>query len=287
MAWYTARSALAALTLLATGASPGQDRPTPEPVAGVYAGAREEMVRQVRRELRHAGLREDDRLRAILEVIGRLPRELYVPPDQRASAYRPAALPIGHGQTISDAFIMAYMTRRLDLRPRDRVLEIGTGSGYQAAILGSLVDQVYTIEIVPELAERAAATLRQQGFRNVRVRQGDGYAGWPEAAPFDAIIVTAGAARIPPALFAQLRPGGIMIIPLGPHWADRRMTLVRKTRGGRAQIRACGWVMFVPFVGAAQEREPGAPPVRRERSTAHCRALLGQRSNLVVPAPGR
>jgi protein-L-isoaspartate(D-aspartate) O-methyltransferase len=239
------------------------------------------MVTQLRRELGEAGLHDDARLRAILEVIGRLPRELYVPPDQRASAYRSFSLPIGHGQTISDAFIMAYMTRRLNLRRQDRVLEIGTGSGYQAAILGSLVDSVYTIEIVPELAHRAAATLREQGFRNVEVRLGDGYAGWPDSAPFDAIIVTAGALRIPPALFAQLRPGGRMIIPLGPNWADQRMTLITRTPGGLARIEACGWVMFVPFVGEAQLPEPGAPGIRPGRRAGRCADSLGIR---VVPA---
>jgi protein-L-isoaspartate(D-aspartate) O-methyltransferase len=242
-----------------------------------FGDARARMVAQVRAELIGARVRDDARLAAILRVLGRLPREDFVPADQRASAYAPSPVPIGHGQTMSDAFTMAYMTHALELRPGDRVLEIGTGSGFQAAILGSLVAQVHTIEIVPELAQRAAAMLLAHGFANVSVRQGDGYAGWPEAAPFDAIMVTAGAARIPPALLAQLRPGGRMILPLGPNWAQQQMTLVRKRRNGRIEIRSCGWVTFVPFVGEAQRREPGASPVRDRRPGPRCRAPVSAR----------
>jgi protein-L-isoaspartate(D-aspartate) O-methyltransferase len=251
--------------------------PAAQPGPDIEAGPRARMVAQVRAELRGAGVRDDARLRAILRILGRLPREAYVPADQRASAYASGPVPIGHGQTISDPFIMAYMTHALDLRPGDRVLEIGTGSGYQAAILGSLVAQVYTIEIVPELARQASAVLQGQGFRNVSVRLGDGYAGWPEAAPFDAIIVTAGAVRIPPALVAQLRPGGRMILPLGPNWAQQQMTMVRKGRDGRILVRSCGWVAFVPFVGEAQRPEPGAPPVLERRLSPQCREPIGAR----------
>ena len=241
-----------------------------------FAAQRAEMVADVRARLRGAHVRDDARLRAILEILGRLPREAFVPVEQRALAYTAGPVPIGHGQTMSDAFIMAYMTHALALKPGDRVLEIGTGSGYQAAILGALVREVHTIEIVPELAEHAAATLRAQGFGNVTVRQGDGYAGWPEAAPFDAIIVTAGAARIPPALVAQLRPGGRIILPLGPNWAEQQMTLVRKGRDGRIDVRSCGWVAFVPFVGEAQRPEPAASPVWGRRLSPRCNAPIGQ-----------
>jgi protein-L-isoaspartate(D-aspartate) O-methyltransferase len=177
------------------------------------------------------------------------------------------------------------MVQALDLRGGERVLEIGTGSGYQAAILGSLGMQVYTIEIVPELARQAAAVLREQGFRNVSARQGDGYAGWPEAAPFDAIIVTAGAVRIPPALIAQLRPGGRMILPFGPNWAEQQMTMVRKGRDGRLRVTSCGWVSFVPFVGEAQRPEPGAPQVWGRRLSARCRVPLGPQFQLGSPGP--
>jgi protein-L-isoaspartate(D-aspartate) O-methyltransferase len=252
-----------------------QPEPAAQPGPATFAAARAQMVGRVRAELRRAHVREDARLRAILQIVGRLPREAFVPADQRASAYAPRPVPIGRGQTISDAFIMVYMTHALELRPGDRVLEIGTGSGYQAAILGALADRVYTIEIVPELAERAAAVLRAQGLGNVSVRQGDGYAGWPEAAPFDAIIVTAGAARIPPALIAQLRPGGRMILPLGPNWAEQQMTMVRKDHDGRIHVRSCGWVAFVPFVGEAQRPEPGAPASWGRRSRPRCREPIG------------
>jgi protein-L-isoaspartate(D-aspartate) O-methyltransferase len=248
---------------------------TAQPAPDAFAAARANMVAGVRAKLRAARVRDDASLRAILRVLARLRREAFVPTDQRASAYAPRPVPIGHDQTMSDAFIMAYMTHALDPRPGERVLEIGTGSGYQAAILASLGARVHTIEIVPELARQAQATLRAQGFRDVLVRQGDGYAGWPEAAPFDAIIVTAGAVRIPPALVAQLRPGGRMILPLGPNWAEQQMTMVRKGRDGRIRVRSCGWVAFVPFVGEAQRPEPGAPQVWGRRLAPRCLDPIG------------
>jgi protein-L-isoaspartate(D-aspartate) O-methyltransferase len=256
-----------------------------QPAPDTFAVSRTHMVAQVRAEMHRAHIRDDTRMHAILDVLGRLPREAFVPADQRASAYAARPVPIGHGQTISDAFIMAYMTHALDLRPGDRVLEIGTGSGYQAAILASLGAQVYTIEIVPELARQAAAVLRDQGFPNVTVRHGDGYVGWPEAAPFDAIIVTAGAVRIPPALIAQLRPGGRMILPLGPNWAEQQMTMVRKGHDGRIRVTSCGWVAFVPFVGEAQRPEPGASQVWGRRLSSRCRESIGTRFQVGNPPP--
>jgi protein-L-isoaspartate(D-aspartate) O-methyltransferase len=267
-----------AATLCLHGASPAQ------PAPDAFAAPRARMVAEVRAALRAAHVRDDNGLRAILQVLARLPREAFVPADQRAVAYAPRPVPIGQGQTMSDAFIMAYMTHALDLRPGERVLEIGTGSGYQAAILSALGVQVYTIEIVPELARQASAVLREQGFGNVSVRQGDGYAGWPEAAPFDAIIVTAGAVRIPPALVAQLRPGGRMILPLGPNWAEQQMTMVRKGGDGRVDVRSCGWVAFVPFVGEAQRPEPGAPSVWGRRLSSQCREPIGARFQFGNPA---
>lgn len=251
---------------------------TPLPTEAVQndpSAARALMVSQVRTQLETHGIHDDRRLRAILAVIGRLPREDFVPETERANAYRGEPLPIGQGQTISDAFTVAYMTHRLRLRPADRVLEVGTGSGYQAAVLASLVHEVYTIEIVPELATRAAQTLRSHGFSNVNTRTGDGYRGWPEAAPFDAIIVTAGAVQIPPALIAQLRPGGRMIIPYGPNWAEQQMTLIRKDRRGRLSVASCGWVSFVPFVGEAQRMPPGSAGIWRRDHPRRCFEPLG------------
>ena len=162
----------------------------------------------------------------------------------------PRPLPIGHDQTISQPFIVALMTHLLAPQPGHIVLEVGTGSGYQAAILSRLVRRVYTIEIVPQLAERAAGQLKALGYANVLVRQGDGYAGWPEHAPFDGIVVTAGAERIPAPLLAQLRPGGRMVIPLGPA-ADQQLVLVTKDKEGRTRQEALLPVRFVPFT-----REP-------------------------------
>ena len=163
-----------------------------------------------------------------------VPRHLLVPAEEEADAYDDTPLPIGHGQTISQPFIVALMTHLLAPRPDHVVLEVGTGSGYQAAILSRLVRQVYSIEIVPQLAERAADRLNALGYANVNVRQGDGYAGWPEHAPFDGIIVTAGAERIPAPLLAQLKPGGRMVIPLGPP-DDQQLVLVTRERGGPDQ----------------------------------------------------
>ena len=269
--------AAALLPIGSSAALPDPARREPVAQGDSFADARVRMVADVRAGLRRAHVRDDARLRAILEILARLPRELFVPPDQRAFAYAPRAVPIGHEQTITDPLITAYMTHALALSPGDRVLEIGTGSGYQAAVLGALVREVHSIEIVPELADRAAATLRAQNYGNVFVRQGDGYQGWPEAAPFDAIIVTAAAVRIPPALIAQLRPGGRMILPLGPNWAEQQMTLVRKRRDGRIIVRSCGWVAFVPFVGEAQRPEPGAPPVWGNRLSPQCHEPLARR----------
>jgi protein-L-isoaspartate(D-aspartate) O-methyltransferase len=276
MAWLSAKSALAAVMMCAGSANciadagVARNAPALSQAPDIYADARQRMVMRVR-----AHLPDDARMRAILQALARLPREAFVPADQRDFAYAPGPVPIGHGQTMSDAFIMAHMTHALNLRPGQRVLEIGTGSGYQAAILASLDLQVYTIEIVPELARQAEAVLRAQGFGNVAVRTGDGYAGWPDAAPFDAIIVTAGAVRIPPALVAQLRPGGRMILPLGPNWAEQQMTLVRMRRDGGIRGRSCGWVAFVPFIGEAQRPEPGAPGVWGRRLAPRCREPIG------------
>jgi len=183
----------------------------------------------------------------VLEAMRTVPRHRFVPPDMVRFAYRDSPLPIGYGQTISQPFIVAYMTEALDVRPDDRVLEIGTGSGYQAAVLSMLAREVYTIEIVPELARRAAATLKELGYANVHVREGDGYAGWPEHAPFQRIMVTAAPEQIPQPLVDQLAPGGRLVIPVGERGGTQWMTVVERTSRGIVQRKTIP-VSFVPFI---------------------------------------
>ena len=186
----------------------------------------------------------------VLAVMGQVPRHEFVPERQRAQAYDDHPLPIGYGQTISQPFIVAFMTEQLEPKPTDRVLEIGTGSGYQAAVLSELVARVYTIEIVDGLATRAAADLKRLGYTNVQVRAGDGYKGWPEAAPFDAIMVTCAPERVPQPLVEQLKDGGRIIIPVGPLW-NQELVLLRK-HGGKLEQHAVLPVRFVPMTGKAQ-----------------------------------
>jgi protein-L-isoaspartate(D-aspartate) O-methyltransferase len=183
----------------------------------------------------------------VLDVMGRVPRHLFVPEAQRAAAYADHPLPIGYEQTISQPYIVAFMTQALDLRPTDKVLEIGTGSGYQAAILGELAGQVYTIEIVAPLAASARALLASLGYRNVHVRAGNGYLGWPEQAPFDRIMVTAAPDEVPPALIAQLKEGGIMAIPVAGG-VFQELRILRKTAKGMETITTLP-VRFVPMTG--------------------------------------
>lgn len=193
----------------------------------------------------------------VLAVVGKVPRHEFVPENLRSQAYADGPLPIGHGQTISQPYIVAFMTEQLEPKPTDRVLEIGTGSGYQAAVLSPLVAEVYTIEIVEILAERARADLKRLGYTNVNVRAGDGYKGWAEAAPFDAIIVTCAPEKVPQPLTDQLKDGGRMIIPVGPIW-DQELILLRK-QGRRLEQRAVLPVRFVPMTGEV-DRTPDAAP---------------------------
>jgi protein-L-isoaspartate(D-aspartate) O-methyltransferase len=188
---------------------------------------------------------------AVMAAMEKVPRERFVPADIERSAYDNRPLPIGKGQTISQPFIVALMTDFLDLKPTDRVLEVGTGSGYQAAVLSLLAREVYTIEIVPELGREAAARLAALGYANVRARVGDGYAGWPEAAPFDAIMVTAGALEVPQPLVDQLKPGGRLVIPVGPQWSGQDLLLIAKDAAGRVSQKSLLAVRFVPLT-----REP-------------------------------
>ena len=182
----------------------------------------------------------------VLDAMRTVPRHRFVPADVAALAYDDRPLPIGNGQTISQPYIVAYMSDLLAIAPHHRVLEIGTGSGYQAAVLAKLAKEVYTVEIVPELAREAAATLKELGFTNVEVREGDGYAGWPERAPFDRIMVTAAPERIPQPLIDQLAPGGRLVIPVGEQHDTQWITVVEKTPQGVIQRKTIP-VAFVPF----------------------------------------
>ena len=190
----------------------------------------------------------------LLAVMNAVPRHSFIPLEDLAWAYADGPLPIGQGQTISQPYIVALMTEALHLKPSDRVLEIGTGSGYQAAVLAELVQSVYSIEIRKPLADMAERRLRELGYRNVQVRYGDGYFGWEAAAPFDAIIVTAAANHIPPPLIKQLKDGGRLILPLGSTFYSQTLTLVTR-RGERLNVEQLGAVAFVPMTGEAQKRK--------------------------------
>jgi len=185
----------------------------------------------------------------VLEAMRRVPRHELVPAELRERAYQDRALPIGHDQTISQPYIVAVMSEALALRPGDRVLEVGTGSGYQAAVLAELCSEVYTIEIVPELAARARTDLTRLGYQNVRVRQGDGYRGWPEYAPFDAVLVAAAPDHVPEALVEQLALGGRLVIPVGGP-AQELVLLTRTEEGVERQTLMP--VLFVPMRGEAE-----------------------------------
>ena len=210
---------------------------------GQNADAARQRLEMVERQIKNRGV-DDAR---VLEAMGAVPREQFVPTELADRAYDDTPLPIGKGQTISQPYIVAYMTETLGARREHRVLEIGTGSGYQAAVLSRLVRDVYTVEIVPELARQSASVLKRLGYKNVHVRAGDGYAGWPEHAPFDRIIVTAAPERIPQPLIDQLAPGGRLVVPVGPQNAAQWMTIVDKTAQGVTERRTIP-VRFVPFV---------------------------------------
>ena len=180
------------------------------------------------------------------------PRHKFVDLNLQDQAYEDHPLPIGHGQTISQPYIVALMTELLELKPGQKVLELGSGSGYQAAVLSGLTTNVYTIEIIQPLYEKALRRLKETGFPEDRVRRGDGYLGWEENAPFDAIIVTAAADHIPPPLLKQLRPGGRMVIPIGPVHATQRLLLVQKDEQGKVKTRSVLTVRFVPLTGAGE-----------------------------------
>jgi protein-L-isoaspartate(D-aspartate) O-methyltransferase len=192
--------------------------------------------------LGHHGLSE-----RILEAMGQTKRHLFIPGRSCSIAYADRPIPIGLGQTISQPFIVALMTQLAEVAPDHVVLEVGTGSGYQAAILAHLARKVCTIEIIPALAEAAAKTLRDLGYDNVSVRLGDGYGGWPECGPFDAIVVTAALGQPPPPLIEQLKVGGRLVMPVGPAYATQHLTVVEKIAPDKTTTRAVALVRFVPF----------------------------------------
>ena len=247
MGVWLPRGALVLSLALAFGAVPGAAAATDD----VYAEARRAMVRQIE-EI--AGIARggdvpgeiDDRVLAAMEAV---PRHELVPEPVRRHAYEDRPLPIGYGQTISQPYIVALMTDLLAVGPDATVLEVGTGSGYQAAVLSGLVDRVYSVEIVEPLAELAARRLTALDYANVAVRAGDGYYGWAEHAPFDAIVVTAAASHVPPPLVEQLRPGARMVIPVGPSFMVQTLMLVEKAADGAVRTRALLPVRFVPLTG--------------------------------------
>jgi len=217
-----------------------------------YLALRENMVRT---QIEARGVKDP----AVLSAMRAVPRHEFVPKGELSLAYDDRPLPIGYGQTISQPYVVATMTEALEVKSSSRVLEIGTGSGYQAAVLSKICSEVYTIEIIKPLAERAALTLERLGFSNVHVKNGDGYYGWQEHAPYDGIIVTCAASHIPPPLIEQLADGGRLVLPLGSPYTWQTLTLVEK-RGNRTQVRYLFPVMFVPMTGTIQEEQVNPPP---------------------------
>lgn len=198
----------------------------------------------IREQIASRGIKNPE----VLRVMGEIPRHLFVPANVREQAYEDRPVPIGHGQTISQPFIVGFMTELLDVQSQHRILEIGTGSGYQAAVLSKLAKEVFTIEIVPELAQSAEALFRRLGYKNIFVRSGNGYLGWPEAAPFDRVILTAAPPEIPQVLIDQLKPGGRLLAPVGVSPANQQIVIVEKTKDGKVLQRAVLPVRFVPMV---------------------------------------
>jgi protein-L-isoaspartate(D-aspartate) O-methyltransferase len=215
------------------------------PLASDFAAQRQRMVQQ---QLITRGINDQ----RVLTVMAKVPREEFVASESRAASYEDGPLPIGYGQTISQPYIVAFMTEQLSPKPSDRVLEVGTGSGYQAAILAELVSEVYSIEIVEPLAKNAEATLQRLGYKNVHVKFGDGYKGWPEEGPFDAIIVTCAPDKVPQPLVDQLKDDGRMVIPVGDRFAQQLYLLEKKN--GQLKQSATLPVRFVPMTSEGQKK---------------------------------
>ena len=247
--WARVGAAALLPVLAAAPAAAGDTAPLPR--ADGYAAPRHEMVRVIEEIAGQARLSPGRRALSpgVLKVMAEVPRHAFVPEALRGRAYDDRPLPIGYGQTISQPYIVALMTDLLEVDGDDVVLEVGTGSGYQAAVLAPLVKHVYTMEIVPPLAERAKERLAAAGYANVTARTGDGYYGWPAHAPFDGIIVTAASSHIPPPLVAQLRPGARMVIPVGAPFLVQHLVLVEKDLDGKVMTRLMLPVAFVPLTG--------------------------------------
>ncbi len=255
--------------------------------ASLVDGAAAQSLRDWRRladqmvdqEIVAAGVNDERVVRALRET----PRHEFVPPNQRQLAYYDMALPIGERQTISPPFIVASMTEAIDPQPADRVLEIGTGSGYQAAVLSPLVRDVYTIEIVEPLARRAARTLKRLGYDNVHTRAGDGYQGWPEAAPFDKIIVTCSPEKVPQPLVDQLRDGGLMVIPVGQRY-QQTLYLMRKA-DGQLKAETLRPTLFVPMTGEAESQRDVKPdPKNPQLANGSFEELISEKGDQKQPA---
>ena len=210
----------------------------------------ERMLADIRTEtaLSRRWLGRDELDPKVMAAMAKVPRDRFVPEALRDHAWDNGPLPIGHGQTISQPFIVALMTDLLDIPPGARLLEIGTGSGYQTAILAELADQVYTVEVVPPLGKAAKRILDELGYENVHYRTADGHLGWPEHAPYDGIIVTAAAREVPDELIEQLRPGGRMVIPVGPPWSTQQLMRITRTGDGEVKKEAILPVAFVPLI---------------------------------------
>ncbi|MGB5261869.1 MAG: protein-L-isoaspartate(D-aspartate) O-methyltransferase [Gammaproteobacteria bacterium] len=216
-----------------------------------FAQDRQDLVEEIVQSVRDTSLYLDKEALdpRVMTAIATVPRHMFIPPTYRSLAYANRPLPIGHGQTISQPYIVALMTDLIKPQAGDRVLEIGTGSGYQAAILAELTGQVYSIEIIEPLGKQADERLAQLGYDNVTTRIGDGYYGWEEHAPFDAIVVTAAASHIPPPLVKQLKPGGVMIVPVGSRFLTQQLVTVKKEADGQVVTRQILPVRFVPLTG--------------------------------------
>jgi protein-L-isoaspartate(D-aspartate) O-methyltransferase len=222
-----------------------------DPLESAYSGLRGDMVAEVAAMAEEFNPQPGTPVlsRPVLEALGRVPRHRFVPDIECDYAYQNRPLPIGYGQTISQPYVVAFMTELLKLKPGSRVLEIGTGCGYQTAMLAEMGAEVYSMEIIEPLASQAAESLRALGYEQAHVRQGDGYYGWAEHAPYDSIVVTAGASQVPPSLLDQLKPGGRMVIPLGESYAAQELLLIKKDAEGNVHRQEVLPVRFVPLTG--------------------------------------